>query len=136
MIDECHNYIGDSIETILTETRKYGLYLTLANQNTWQIRDRSIRKTILANTSVKCIGATSADSAKELGIEINVPRRKIQTAKTGRFYVKAARRRKAFLLRAPKTLLGKKNSMTKKEREKVVAYQIRHYYQSTDKNPT
>lgn len=31
-IDECQNYVSPSIETSLTELRKYGLHMTLANQ--------------------------------------------------------------------------------------------------------
>jgi len=31
-IDECQNYIGESIEITLTELRKYGIYMVLANQ--------------------------------------------------------------------------------------------------------
>jgi type IV secretory pathway TraG/TraD family ATPase VirD4 len=32
IIDEAHNYIGPDIETALTECRKYGLMMTLAQQ--------------------------------------------------------------------------------------------------------
>lgn len=135
IIDECHNYIGKSVETILTEARKYGLHLTLANQNIWQIRDTSIRKTLLANTSVKCIGATSAESAKDLALEIDVSRKQIQCLKVGHFLVKASRTRKAFLLKASKKLLGSKNAMSSKAWDSVIDQQLEHYYQSTHTYP-
>jgi len=55
-IDECHNFISPSIDTILKEARKFGLYLILANQNTSDIQPSTLLSGLLNNTDVKLVG--------------------------------------------------------------------------------
>jgi energy-coupling factor transporter ATP-binding protein EcfA2 len=47
-VDECHNYATDSFGSILSETRKYGLGLTLLSQFTDQLDER-VRNAIFGN---------------------------------------------------------------------------------------
>lgn len=58
-IDEFHNFITPRIEEILTESRKYKLFLTLAHQSISQIKDANLRDIILDNTNVKIVGKNS-----------------------------------------------------------------------------
>jgi hypothetical protein len=49
-IDEFQNYIAPSIAEILSESRKFGLHLTMAQQYLGQRMDAEFRRGILANT--------------------------------------------------------------------------------------
>jgi len=54
VVDECHNYITETILQMLSGARKYGLALHLAHQNTAQLKTE-FRQTIDANTSIKVL---------------------------------------------------------------------------------
>lgn len=71
-IDEFQNFTTTSTtSTILSEARKYKLYLTLANQTIQQGMERSTKRAILSNTSLKFSGDNEPDSleamAKSMG---------------------------------------------------------------------
>ena len=68
-VDEFQNFVGDDFETILSESRKYGLGLTLAHQNLDQI-DRTLRSAILGNTLTQVYFRTSNQDATTLAAEI------------------------------------------------------------------
>jgi arsenate reductase-like glutaredoxin family protein len=57
IIDEFDNFItaGDNIKTILKEAGKYNLFLTLAHQIISDIKDTSLRDTILSMTEMKIV---------------------------------------------------------------------------------
>jgi hypothetical protein len=69
-IDEFHNFVTDSITSILSESRKYGLHLTLLHQFTDQIRPE-LRQAIFGNISSLIsfrVGYTDAERiANEMG---------------------------------------------------------------------
>ena len=62
-VDECQNFTTETMASALAEGRKYGLALTLANQNLKQVDDK-VLQTILANTGTKLFFRTSIDDAK------------------------------------------------------------------------
>lgn len=68
-IDEAQEYFDDSIETILSQARKYRVGLTLAHQTLDQLTLR-LRASILANTSLKCVGGVSNRDAHALAGEL------------------------------------------------------------------
>lgn len=68
-IDEAQEYFDDSIETILTQARKYRVGMTLAHQTLDQLSPR-LRAAILANTSLKFAGGVSARDARALAEEL------------------------------------------------------------------
>jgi Helicase HerA, central domain len=68
-VDEAQEYFDDSIETILTQARKYHVGLALAHQTLDQLSPR-LRSAILANTSMKCVGGVSSKDARALADEI------------------------------------------------------------------
>ncbi|MEP5418800.1 MAG: DUF87 domain-containing protein [Lentilitoribacter sp.] len=116
-VDECQNYISESIEVTLTELRKYGVHLVLANQVLGQNMSTQLVKIILGNTGVKITGkngqATNAAMAKELGIDIG----ELNQLTTGRFcaHVKQGKPTQPFVFSAPKHCLGNKNYMGKEK---------------------
>ncbi|MBV8799244.1 MAG: type IV secretion system DNA-binding domain-containing protein [Alphaproteobacteria bacterium] len=68
-VDEAQEYFDASIETILTQARKYRVGLTLAHQTIDQLSPR-LRSAMLANTSIKCVGGVSAKDARTLAEEL------------------------------------------------------------------
>lgn len=128
-VDECQNYISESIEVTLTELRKYGVHMVLANQVLGQNMSTQLVKIILGNTGVKITGkngqATNAAMAKELGIEIE----ELNKLTTGRFcaHVKQRQPTQPFIFSAPKHCLGMKNYMGKDKWAEQKRHSIRWY---------
>lgn len=69
-VDEAQEYFDDSIETILTQARKYRVGITLAHQTLDQLSPR-LRAAFLSNTSLKCAGGVSARDARALAPELH-----------------------------------------------------------------
>lgn len=69
-VDEAQEYFDDSIETILSQARKYRLGITLAHQTLDQLSPR-LRAAFLSNTSLKCAGGVSARDARSLASELH-----------------------------------------------------------------
>lgn len=128
-VDECQNYISESIEVTLTELRKYGVHMVLANQVLGQNMSTQLVKIILGNTGVKISGkngqATNAAMAKELGIDIE----ELNRLTTGRFcaHVKQRQPTQPFIFSAPKHCLGTKNHMGKDKWAEQKRRSIRWY---------
>lgn len=55
-IDECQNYITESLQEILEESRKYRLYLTLAQQTAGAKMSKDLFRSIMGNTGIKITG--------------------------------------------------------------------------------
>jgi hypothetical protein len=68
-VDEAQEYFDETIGTILNQARKYRVGLTLAHQNLDQLGPQ-LRATVLANTSLKCVGGVSARDARALAPEL------------------------------------------------------------------
>jgi hypothetical protein len=69
-VDEAQEYFDDTVETILTQARKYKVGITLAHQTLDQLSPR-LRGAFLANTSLKCVGGVSAKDARALASELH-----------------------------------------------------------------
>ena len=89
-IDEFQNFLTESINTILSEARKYRLCLTLANQLLGQLvinNDERIKKTIFGNVGSKAVFRIGVADAEEMTKEfapvfneydfLNVPNRNL-----------------------------------------------------------
>lgn len=128
-IDECQNYVSPSIETVLTELRKYGLHLTLANQFIGQNMDVQFKNALLSSTNIKIIGANSASTLSILAKETGADFDELQKLSVGEFYIKCGKDRKPFKLYVPRFLEGNKNSMSSSEWKDVLREQKAYYYQ-------
>jgi hypothetical protein len=65
-VDEFQNFATDSFATILSEARKYGLNLTVANQYVSQMQD-TVRDAVFGNVGTMVTMRVSADDAPILG---------------------------------------------------------------------
>ncbi|HEY6815851.1 MAG TPA: type IV secretion system DNA-binding domain-containing protein, partial [Croceibacterium sp.] len=69
-VDEAQEYFDDTIETILSQARKYKVGITAAHQTLDQLSPR-LRAAFLSNTSCKCAGGVSAKDARALASELH-----------------------------------------------------------------
>lgn len=127
MIDECQNFIGETLIKALTEFRKYGFRLIFANQIVGQRVNAESKDIYLSNTGVKIAGHNGEKSmnilASAMGADIEDMRRLVG----GRFMVKVKPEfgkdhTKPFIFRVDSTLASGRRSMSEKEfREKKEA---------------
>jgi hypothetical protein len=127
-IDECQHYITPSIETILTETRKYKLYLTLANQFLDQIQHRRTRNAIKGNTALKITGRqTEPDTLATIAKITRTNPEEIQNLQIGQYHIKAGEQ-DSLKISGKTHLLDNKNAMNADEWETTKTYQENKYY--------
>lgn len=126
-IDEFQDFVSDSMIRILTQGRKYKMYLTIANQFVGQDMTTNEQDAILGTTKVKIIGGNSNKSHSTLSRETDAEIDLLKKLKLGQFMVKVAEA-EPFILSSPTESLDNKNSMSKQEWEKVVAQQKKKYY--------
>lgn len=125
-IDEVHNYISPSIERILTEARKYGLFLTMANQIMGQMETK-IKRIILGNTAVKLTGKNSYDTLNTMAKESGVKLEDLQRLTTGEFIL-SAESREPMKVKVPSHLIASRNAMTAAQWQKTTQSQIQRFY--------
>jgi len=130
-IDEFQNYISASMEEILSESRKYGLHLTLAQQYLGQRMDTNFKRGILANTQIKIIGMSANDSRAAIGKETGLTDEEISGLGVGSFYIKVGNR-PAFKLYVPTFLIGNRNAMTWENWHGVREHQLNEFYRNID----
>ena len=64
-VDEFQNYANEQLEEILTESRKYGLFLTMAHQTLSQL-PKDLQDVIRGNTDMQCFFRISPPDARTL----------------------------------------------------------------------
>ena len=72
-IDECYNYLNNDVESMLDQTRKFGLHLILSHQRLGQLREagEGIYNAVMTGAQTKVVfgGLTSSD-AQEMASDI------------------------------------------------------------------
>lgn len=117
-IDECHYYIGDSIETTLTGLRKYGIHLILASQVVGQNMTSKLTNIVLSCTAVKFIGYNGEKTLRIMSTETNTPLSELQKLTVGNFYCKLSLPKintSTFSFITPTHLLNSRNSISIKQ---------------------
>ncbi len=131
VIDECQNYISSFIDQILTEARKYQLYLTLAQQVYGQDMKTSLRNKVISCTAFKLTGMNSLDTLTPLAKETGAKMEELEALDIGVFHCKVGKhriRKPSLPVRIPIHLLGGKNAMSTKQWKETVQNQIKRYY--------
>lgn len=146
-LDEFQNFITPSIETILAESRKYAVHLTLAQQFFGQGTENQLKGAILNNTAVKIAGTGEGASLEAIQKFMNgISKEDLQNLQTGHFYVRAKTsgiiasvlsENQAQKLKTTTAYLKNSNQMSPKKWQRVKTYQKERYYrQENAKNPT
>ena len=117
-IDEMQNYVSQSMDVILSESRKYGLHLVLAHQYLTQVENKRLKDAILANTAIKIIGETNETTIKAMATEMRADAVQIRSMPKYHFMVKAGSREPLTIRSSPHLLFD--------------PYKPSTYYQSTE----
>lgn len=138
-IDEMQNFITQSIEQVLTESAKYKIYLTLANQYTGQTNRSTsatnFYKALLGNTGVKIIGRAGHNTRADMSKEMSIKESYLEKLTKGKFYVKIEGC-PPVLFEGSTRLLDKANSMKPEQWETVIKEQLDLYYRPKTKRYT
>jgi len=67
-VDEAQNFTTDTVAELFAEARKFGLYLTLANQNLAQLRAEAIDEAVLGNVGNLFLFRLGAPDAERLAV--------------------------------------------------------------------
>lgn len=132
-IDECHNYVTDSIEEILREARKYGLHLTLAQQTAGEKMSKDLKNAVLQNTAIKLTGMGAPDSLELIARQTGASVESLSKLQRGKFslWKKALdneEQKPPFVVTMPTNTLGHRHSMSELEWESLKNAQIGAYY--------
>lgn len=122
-IDECQNYVTDSIKIILEQARKYGIHLILAQQGAGQGMDTDLKNAVLTNTALKIVGQNAFKTYDVIAKETGVPISEIQKLDKleYNFFIKA-QKKDPFIMQAPNFLAKNKKG----------DYINPHYYLTTE----
>lgn len=134
-IDECQNYLSESIQEILEESRKFKLYLTLAQQTAGAKMSKDLFRSIMGNTGIKITGRngdieTLQIMAKSTGANFEELKNFLAT---GRFSLwKTAltgeTQKSPVIVDMPRNTLDNKQSMTNEQWQQVKILQIQSFY--------
>lgn len=107
-IDEFHNYVGNSIEEIMAESRKFALSLILAHQVVGQGMSTSLMNIILSNSNLKIVGKNAKKSLETMGANIDIPITQLKKIPKYEFYVhNKDKNYPAILMKSPDFLVRK-----------------------------
>jgi len=128
-VDECQNYLSESVEIILKEARKYGVHLTLAQQILGDGMSPDLLKAILGNTAVKITGKNALHTLKKIADETGADLDELQALSTGFFHIKAGSR-KGIVVRMPSHRVKDKGAIKPEARERLRDSQVVRYYRA------
>ena len=126
-IDEFQNYTTKSVKSILEESRKYSLHITLASQMLWKNINPILKESITSNTNVKIVGANSYSQISYLAKETWSDKESLQRLTVWNFYI-SSNFVKPFKYKVPKLFLGDKNKMDEGMYTKFEQEQVQQYY--------
>lgn len=84
-VDECQYFVSPTIADILGESRKFGLYATLATQRVERL-DPDLQDAILGNVGTIWVGASRHITAEKLAKETDLSSEQIRTLPNLAFY--------------------------------------------------
>ena len=126
-IDEFQNYTTKSIKSILEESRKYWLHLSLASQMLWKNIDPVLKETITSNTNVKMIWANSHTQNAYFAKETGIDKTALQRLNVWSFYI-TSRFTKDFRFKVPKLFLWDRYKMSDEMYKNFEQQQLKRYY--------
>ena len=135
-VDEAQEYFDDTIETILSQARKYRVGITAAHQTLDQLSPR-LRAAFLANTSFKCAGGVSARDARALASELHTSADFIESMRKRRDHTEFAvwlkhRTPEALRLNVALGFLERKATLTEEQYDALLARNRSRYCGTLD----
>ena len=132
-IDEAHNFISSTatISEILTESRKYKLFVTFAHQAITQIRDNNLRDIMTTMTNVKIVGKNSNKTLEAINKTLNTKLEDVEKLEAGEFYISAGNN-DIIKVDVTNKLLEAKEDISFFEEEEQTIYQLEKYYRDIE----
>ena len=127
-IDEAATFTSPDIATMLTQTRKFGVHLLLANQLVGQGGgDKTFTDTIMGNTGIKIVGNVGEASRSAMAKECECSTDQLRGFKVGEFAVKLDNGLPLRKIVLPEYWVGTKSAMSEKQWCSVVDDQLKHF---------
>lgn len=123
-VDECQYFISPTIEDILGESRKFGLYATLATQRVERL-DPELQDAILGNVGILWVGASRHTTAEKLAKETDLKAEQIRNLPNLSFFRVA---NSTPVVQQRLRFLGRRFAMSPKAWGKVTRQQAKLYY--------
>ncbi len=133
LIDEFQNFISEDIEKGLTQLRKYGLHLILANQYVGQIASPSLQKALFS-AGVVIAGKNERSSLLAISKELDISVDGLTHLKIGEFVVNTLWRA-PFVIQTPTLLLGGNYSISDEQWQWIRARNLRQHYRRVVAEP-
>ncbi|MCX6077482.1 MAG: type IV secretion system DNA-binding domain-containing protein [Campylobacterales bacterium] len=132
-IDEAHNFITSTatISEILTESRKYKLFVTFAHQAITQIRDTNLRDIMTSMTNVKIIGKNSNKTLEAINKTLNTKLEDVAKLEAGEFYLSAGNN-PIIKVNVSDRLLNGKEDISQAQEEEQKQYQLEYFYRNVE----
>ena len=125
-IDEFQNFISADIEKALTQLRKYGLHLVLANQYIGQVTSPALQKALFS-AGILIAGKNERNSLRAISRELDVPIPLLMNLSVGEFLV-SNHHRKPLLIKSPKLLLNGNYCVSREDWQEIKTRNLRQYY--------
>ena len=86
-VDEFHNFVSESMETVFSEIRKYKLHIIVGTQSLNQL-PKSLKDMVLNNTAIKLVGMNGLPALKSQAGDLGVSYYALQQLQPFEFYLK------------------------------------------------
>jgi hypothetical protein len=127
IVDEVHNYVGPSLETVLRETRKYELYLTAIQTTLGDGMSQTLAKLMKQQTMVKIMGQVDRDAYREAVSFVGCEVEEISRLPAYEFFMSVLSR-PPVRFKSRIDLLGKRYAMSDSAwKVQLALYQERYY---------
>jgi hypothetical protein len=126
--DEFQNYVTETFEEILAESRNYKLYVTFAHQTLKQIGDK-LEDMVLSCTNIKIVGQNSHNNFNKMSKEIQVHIKQLEALKQGEFFLKVGAN-EAIKIKTTDKFINME--IDEEKHQEHIAYQLEHYYTKTE----
>jgi len=134
VVDECQNFVTNSMSEILAEARKYRLFATFAQQIAGQRMPIELKESLLQNTNLQVVGGTTRAGAKRNADLVGIESEDVVQLDIGEFYTRPKRSLPAIKFKTRDDLLDWKNCVSPPTWKRMVFEQVKLYYQHQDKN--
>ena len=132
-IDEAHNFISSTatISEILTESRKYKLFVTFAHQAITQIKNNDLRDIMTTMTNVKIVGKNSNKTLEAINKTLNTKLEDVEKLEAGEFYISAGNN-DIIKVNVTDNLIDGKEDISSIQEEEQIDYQLEKYYRDIE----
>jgi len=131
-LDEFHNYVTESIETLLREARKFRLMLTICQLMPGDGMTPAFANVVTGTTNLKIAGQADDDRAAAAAARlVHTDPPALNALDIGEFYIRWGNR-PPFKIKTTTALLGDANAMAAPLWRRTVRLQLDRYYRSVE----